>query len=192
MADMEIRPPSGSRKKKRISGRGPAGRRGGTAGKGDKGQNARSGGGVRPGFEGGQMPLYRRIPRKGFSNYPFKKTYDVVNVGTLDRVYEDGETVTVETLKAKRIVKKKFASVKILGTGELTKKLTVDMEKVSARAKTKIESAGGSVVGQLPESTDDTAKADAPQKAVKAENAEPKAEQAAEDKSEEKGSVDGE
>jgi large subunit ribosomal protein L15 len=154
MADMEIRPPSGSRKSKRIAGRGNSARRGVKAGKGDKGQNSRSGGGVRPGFEGGQMPLYRRIPRKGFSNYPFKKLYDVVNVGTLDAKFADGDTVTIEALKEKRVVKKKFASVKILGEGELNKKLTVSVDAVSASAKEKIEKAGGALAGK-PAAADD-------------------------------------
>ena len=135
MANMDIRPPSGSRKKKRIVGRGPGGRRGATAGRGDKGQNSRSGGGVRPGFEGGQMPLYRRIPRKGFSNARFRKDYDVVNVGVLDNRYTDGETVSLETLKGKRIIKKRLKNVKILGAGDLDKKLTVLVDAVSASAR---------------------------------------------------------
>ena len=185
MADMEIRPPSGSRKTKKIAGRGYSARRGVKAGKGDKGQNSRSGGGVRPGFEGGQMPLYRRIPRKGFSNYPFKREYDVINVSTLEKKYSDGETVSVETLKEKRILKKKFASVKILGEGELSKKLTVDIAAVSAAAKEKIEKAGGSVVG--------SAENEKPQEA-KAESKPEPASEASDDaeKQEEKGSVDGE
>lgn len=167
MAELNIRPPSGSRKNKRIAGRGNSGYRGGTSGKGDKGQNARSGGGVRPGFEGGQMPLYRRIPRKGFSNYPFKKSYDVVNVGTLDKKYKDGETVTLETLKEKKIIKKKFADVKILGVGELSKKLTVEVDKVSGPAREKIEKAGGSVAGAPP--VEEAAKAEKPAKTEKTE-----------------------
>jgi len=148
MADMDIRPPSGSRKQKRIAGRGNSARRGGKAGKGDKGQNSRSGGGVRPGFEGGQMPLYRRIPRKGFSNFPFKKEYVVVNVSTLDKKFADGETVSAETLVEKRIVKSKSDKVKILGNGELSKKLTVEVEAISRQAREKIEKAGGSVTGE--------------------------------------------
>jgi len=147
MADMEIRPPSGSRKSKRVAGRGSAGRRGARAGKGNKGQNSRAGGGVRPGFEGGQMPLYRRIPRKGFSNAPFKREYVVVNVSALEKKYTDGETVSLETLREKRVIKKKPSLVKILGEGELTKKLTVEIDAVSSQARTKIEKAGGTVVG---------------------------------------------
>jgi len=147
MADMEIRPPSGSRKSKRVAGRGSAGRRGARAGKGNKGQNSRAGGGVRPGFEGGQMPLYRRIPQKGFSNSPFKREFEVVNVSILEKKYADGETVSLETLREKRIIKKKMLSVKILGEGEITKKLTVEVGNVSAPARAKIEEAGGTVVG---------------------------------------------
>ena len=125
------------------------------------------------------MPLYRRIPRKGFSNYPFKNVYDVVNVGTLDAKFSDGETVTIESLKEKRIVKKKFASVKILGDGELSKKLTVMVDAVSASAKEKIEKAGGSVGGE-------------PKAEAKKAEAKPEAKSEATDSEEEKGSVDGE
>ena len=133
MADLNIRPPSGSRKPKRVAGRGNAGRRGGKAGKGDKGQNARAGGGVRPGFEGGQMPLYRRLPRKGFSNSRFKQDYVVVNVATLDMVFADGEVVSQETLVAKRVIKQKANPVKLLGGGELNTKLTVLIEGSTTR-----------------------------------------------------------
>ena len=145
MADMDIRPPSGSRKNKRIAGRGNAARRGRKVGKGDKGQNSRSGGGVRPGFEGGQMPLYRRIPRKGFSNYRFRRDYEIINVSTLDKKFSDGETVSLATLTEKRVIKKSSSRVKILGEGELKKKLTVAIAAVSAQAKEKIEKAGGAV-----------------------------------------------
>ncbi len=150
MADMDIRPPAGSRKPKRVAGRGNSGRRGGKVGKGDKGQNSRSGGGVRPGFEGGQMPLYRRLPRKGFTNSRFKREYDVVNVRTLQKKYADGETVSVKTLVEKRIIKKRSGQVKILGEGELTKKLAVEIEAVSNQAREKIEKAGGTVTAAKP------------------------------------------
>ncbi|HAK46980.1 MAG TPA: 50S ribosomal protein L15 [Spirochaeta sp.] len=142
----EIKAPKGAVKKKRIIGRGNGSTRGGTSGRGSNGQNARSGGGVRPGFEGGQMPLYRRIARRGFSNYPFKVEYKPVNLRELEAKFQDGETVNLETLKEKGIVKGKNVQVKILGEGELTKKVTVDVEKVSAGAKDKIEKAGGNVV----------------------------------------------
>ena len=142
----EIRAPKGAVKKKRLVGRGNGSTRGGTSGRGSNGQNARSGGGVRPGFEGGQMPLYRRVARRGFSNYPFKVEYKPVNLNAIELKYQDGETVNLETLKEKGIVKGKNVKVKILGDGELTKKVTVDVEKVSAGAKEKIEKAGGNIV----------------------------------------------
>lgn len=142
----EIRAPKGATKKKRIVGRGNGSSRGGTSGRGSNGQNARSGGGVRPGFEGGQMPLYRRIARRGFSNYPFKVEYKPVNLREIEAKFLDGETVSIETLKEKGIVKGKNVKVKILAEGDLTKKVTVDVEKISAGAKEKIEKAGGNIV----------------------------------------------
>ncbi len=145
MSDFVLSAPQGANKKKRIVGRGSSSGRGTTAGKGNKGQQSRSGGKTYVGFEGGQMPLYRRIAHRGFSNYPFKKEYSVVNVSLLEEKYSDGESVNKETLLAKGLVSKVGALVKILGTGDLTKKLTVDVDKVSASAKAKIEKAGGSV-----------------------------------------------
>lgn len=142
----EIRVPKGATKNKRIIGRGNGSSRGGTSGRGSNGQNARSGGGVRPGFEGGQMPLYRRIARRGFSNYPFKVEYKTVNLKELNEKYADGETVNIESLKEKGIVKGKNKKVKVLGDGEITRKLTVEVDKVSAGAKDKIEKAGGNIV----------------------------------------------
>ncbi|MDC7124454.1 MAG: 50S ribosomal protein L15 [Spirochaetales bacterium] len=142
----QIRAPKGATKKKRIVGRGNGSTRGGTSGRGSNGQNARSGGGVRPGFEGGQMPLYRRVARRGFSNYPFKIEYKAVNLLEIEAGFADGETVSLETLKEKGIVKGKNVRVKILGNGEFTKKLTFDIEKISAGAKDKIEKAGGNIV----------------------------------------------
>ncbi len=145
MSDFVLSAPQGANKKKRIVGRGSSSGRGTTAGKGNKGQQSRSGGKTYVGFEGGQMPLYRRIAHRGFSNYPFKKEYSVVNVALLEEKYSDGETVNKETLLANGLISKAGALVKILGTGDLTKKLTVDVDKVSASAKAKIEKAGGSV-----------------------------------------------
>ncbi len=142
----ELKVPAGAVKKKRVVGRGNGSTRGGTSGRGSNGQNARSGGGVRPGFEGGQMPLYRRIARRGFSNYPFKIEYKGVNIREIEAKFSDGDTVSIETLKEKGIVKGKNVRVKILGDGELTKKLNVDVEKISAGAKDKIEKAGGTIV----------------------------------------------
>ena len=137
--------PLGANKKPKRVGRGSSSGLGTTAGKGNKGQQSRSGGKPYVGFEGGQMPLYRRIAHRGFSNYPFKKEYSVVNVSLLEEKYSDGESVNKETLVAKGLISKVDSLVKILGTGDLTKKLTVDVDKVSASAKAKIEKAGGSV-----------------------------------------------
>jgi large subunit ribosomal protein L15 len=146
MSDFNLYAPEGANKKKRIVGRGSSSGRGTTAGRGNKGQQSRSGGKVYVGFEGGQMPLYRRIAKRGFSNYPFRKEYEVINLCELETRYENGETVNRESLIIKGLVKKVSAMVKILGDGDLSKKLTVDVEKVSASAKAKIEKAGGTVV----------------------------------------------
>lgn len=154
---MELHAPEGSNKKKIIVGRGNSARRGRTAGKGNNGQNARSGGGVRPGFEGGQMPLYRRVARRGFSNYHFKKEYLPLNLGMIDKHFAAGETVSLETLKAKGLAKGKRVAVKILGGGELSKKLTFEVEKISASALEKIEKAGGTVSAASGEKSADTA-----------------------------------
>ena len=137
----ELSPAPGSKKSRKRLGRGAGSGLGKTSGKGNKGQNARSGGGVRPGFEGGQMPLQRRVPKRGFNNI-FAKRYAIVNVGDLER-FEDGSRVDFKSLKAAGLVKKKFDGLKILGDGELTKKLTVAASKFSNSAKMKIENLGG-------------------------------------------------
>ena len=137
----ELSPAQGSAKAAYRKGRGAGSGNGKTAGKGHKGQNARSGGGVRPGFEGGQLPLYRKLPKRGFKNR-FAVNYAVVNVAALNR-FEDGAVVDVEVLKAAKLVRKELDGVKILGNGELTKKLTVKATVFSATAKEKIEAAGG-------------------------------------------------
>lgn len=138
--------PQGANKKPKRVGRGSSSGLGTTAGKGNKGQQSRSGGKTYVGFEGGQMPLYRRIARKGFSNYPFKKEYVCINVELLETKFNDGETVNKASLVEKGFISSKSNSmVKILGNGEITKKLTVEVDKVSASAKEKIEKAGGSV-----------------------------------------------
>ena len=137
----ELSPAVGSARSNYRKGRGPASGNGKTAGKGHKGQNARSGGGVRPGFEGGQIPLYRKLPKRGFHN-KFATNYVIVNVSALN-VFEDGAVVTTEALLEKRIIRKTLDGVKILGNGELTKKLTVQANIFSATAKEKIEAAGG-------------------------------------------------
>jgi len=127
--------------RKRI-GRGPGSGNGKTAGKGHKGQNARSGGGVRPGFEGGQLPLYRRLSKRGFNNYNFRTVYATVNVSDLEK-FDEGTVVTVEELKKVGLVNKELDGVKVLGNGNLSKKLTVKANKFSETAKEKIENVGG-------------------------------------------------
>ena len=131
-------------KDRKRRGRGPGSGNGKTAGKGHKGQNARSGGGVRPGFEGGQLPLYRRLSKRGFNNYNFRTVYATVNVSDLER-FKDGTKVTIELLKESGLVKKELDGVKILGNGTLTKKLTVKANKFSDSAKEKIETVGGTI-----------------------------------------------
>ena len=137
----ELSPAEGSAKSAWRKGRGPASGNGKTAGKGHKGQNARSGGGVRPGFEGGQIPLYRKLPKRGFTNH-FAKNYAIVNVSDLN-VFEDGAVVDVEALLAAKIIRKPLDGLKVLGNGEITKKVTVKAAVFSATAKEKIEAAGG-------------------------------------------------
>jgi large subunit ribosomal protein L15 len=137
----ELSPAPGSVKDTFRKGRGPGSGNGKTAGKGHKGQNARSGGGVRPGFEGGQLPLYRKLPKRGFNN-KFAKQYVVVNVAALN-VFEDGAVVDLDALLNSGIVRKTLDGVKVLGEGELTKKLTVQASVFSASAKEKIEAVGG-------------------------------------------------
>lgn len=145
MSDFTLKAPLGANKAKKIVGRGSGSGLGTTAGRGNKGQQSRSGGGTYVGFEGGQMPLYRRIAIRGFSNYPFKKEYALFNLRDLEAKYENGETVSKETLIKKGLLKKAGILVKVLGDGELTKKLTVNVDKVSASAKEKIEKIGGTV-----------------------------------------------
>ena len=137
----ELQPAEGSKFTRKRVGRGIGSGTGKTSGKGHKGQNARSGGGVRPGFEGGQMPLYRRLPKRGFKNI-FAKQYVSVNVEELNK-FEDGAEVTAETLKEIGLISKKRDGVKLLGRGDVTKKLNVKVAKYSASAKEKIEKAGG-------------------------------------------------
>ena len=139
----ELKPKPGSKKRRKRLGRGPGSGKGKTCGKGHKGQNARSGGGVRRGFEGGQMPLHRRLPKRGFTNI-FKKYYSIVNVGRLN-IFEDGDIVTLKELIDKGIVKKVGYGVKILAKGGLTKKLIIKANKFSQKAISEIESVGGKI-----------------------------------------------
>ena len=139
----ELQPAIGSTTAPKRLGRGVGSQLGKTSGKGHKGAKARSGGGPRPGFEGGQMPLTRRLPKRGFTNI-FGKEYAIVNVSALN-VFEDGAVVTNEALVEMGLIKKVLDGVKVLGGGELTKKLTVSVDKVTDSAKEKIEAIGGKV-----------------------------------------------
>ena len=138
----ELSPAEGSTKERFRKGRGAGSGNGKTAGKGHKGQNARSGGGVRPGFEGGQLPLYRKLPKRGFNNFRFGKKYAVINVQSLNK-FNDGEVVDAAALLALGIINAAYDGVKILGEGDITKKLTVKAAVFSASAKEKIEAVGG-------------------------------------------------
>ena len=137
----ELHPAEGSTVSQKRLGRGNGSGLGKTSGKGHKGAKARSGGGKRPGFEGGQMPLYRRVPKRGFNNV-FGTEYAEVNVERLE-VFEDGDVVNAQALLEKKIIRKELDGVKVLGGGELTKKLTVQAAKFTGSAKEKIEAAGG-------------------------------------------------
>lgn len=135
-------PNEGATQAKKRVGRGPGSGLGKTSGKGHKGQNARSGGGVRPGFEGGQLPLFRRLPKRGFSNALFKTRYATINLSDLNK-FEDGAEVTPEILKNMGLVKKELDGIKVLGNGKLEKKLTVKANKFSETAIKAIEKTGG-------------------------------------------------
>jgi large subunit ribosomal protein L15 len=139
----ELRPAEGSKKSPKRIGRGTGSGWGKSAGKGMKGQNSRSGGGTRPGFEGGQMPLYRRIPKRGFTNI-FAKEYACINVDRLN-IFENGTEITPELLLERRVIRKVYDGVKILGNGIIEKSLTVKASKFSKAASEKIEAAGGKV-----------------------------------------------
>lgn len=144
----DLFPAPGSRKDRKRVGRGHGSGHGGRSGRGDKGQLSRSGGGKGPGFEGGQNPLAMRLPKlPGFKNRN-RVEYAVVNVSRLEDLFEKGETVDIDTLFAKNVIKSKSVPVKVLGDGEITKALTVKVDKVSSGARTKIEAAGGTV--ELP------------------------------------------
>ena len=149
--DFDLHAPEGANKRRRIVGRGQGSGRGTTAGKGHKGQKSRSGGKTYVGFEGGQMPLYRRLAKRGFSNYPFKKSFQVVNISEIDKRFNDGETVDEVSLYDKGLIKGRkkggiftpTSPVKILGNGGLTRKLIFKIASISGSAKEKIGKAGG-------------------------------------------------
>ena len=139
-----LKPPAGSRKRRKRVGRGDGSGHGGTSCKGHKGQNARSGGGTKPGFEGGQMPLARRLPKRGFRNL-FRKTIVAVNIGQLSR-FPAGSVVDADSLIRAGVVKKRCDGIKLLGKGVIDYPLSVKLDKVSQGARTKIEAAGGSII----------------------------------------------
>lgn len=146
MSLYELKPSPGSKSKRKIVGRGVGSGLGKTSGKGSKGQKARSGGKVRLGFEGGQIPLYRRLATRGFSNHPFKKEWVVLNLGRLENVFQDNETINYTSLLEKGLIKKKESRVKILNGGEFTRKnVTVEIPSISNDAKSRIEDLGGEV-----------------------------------------------
>ncbi len=141
----DVKPRPGAKTRRKRIGCGESSGHGKTSGKGNKGQMARAGRGIRPGFEGGQMPMHRRLPKKGFNNKQFKDVFEVVNVGKLNESFEDGAVVTEATLREAGLVSRNCDFVKILGSGDLARKLTVQGAQVSASAREKIEKAGGSI-----------------------------------------------
>lgn len=145
MSENKIKAPQGANKGKKKIGRGHSSGWGKTSGRGHKGQNARSGGGTGLGFEGGQMPLFRRVAARGFSNHPFKSVAIPINVNMLEKFFSDGDKVNLHTLVEKGLIKKSETNVKILGSGDIKKKLEVELPCVSASAKDKIVKAGGTV-----------------------------------------------
>ena len=146
-----IKPRPGAKHRRKRLGCGESSGLGKTCGRGHKGQKSRSGGGPRSTFEGGQMPLYRRLPKRGFNNTRFKKYYAVINVGTLEEIFDDGATVNEEALRDIGLVKGNYDGVKILGSGELKKKFIIEADRVSGSAKEKIENAGGKITAIIPE-----------------------------------------
>jgi large subunit ribosomal protein L15 len=143
----DLKPAKNANKNRKRRGRGSSSGLGTTSGKGHKGQKARSGGGVRPGFEGGQMPLARRLPKRGFNNSRFSKVFEIVNLEVLNNNFNEGETVNRESLIEKKIIKGNGDGVKILGSGEINKKLFFDVDKLSRSAKDKIKQTGGEIIG---------------------------------------------
>ena len=141
----DLKPNPGAKHRRKRLGIGESSGKGKTSGKGHKGQKARSGGSIRPGFEGGQMPLIRRLPKRGFSNAAFKTVYGVVNLDDLEKRFEDGGAINEKLLRGAGLVRGSFDGIKLLGRGDVTKKFHVEADAVSASAKEKIEKAGGSI-----------------------------------------------
>lgn len=141
----DVKPRPGAKQRRKRLGCGESSGKGKTCGKGHKGQMARAGRGIRPGFEGGQMPMHRRLPKKGFNNAQFKEVVEVVNVGELNAAFQDGAVVNEVALREIGLVSRSCDTVKVLGSGEISVKLTIEGAKVSAAAREKIEKAGGSI-----------------------------------------------
>lgn len=141
----DVKPRPGAKKRRKRIGCGESSGHGKTSCKGNKGQMARAGRGIRPGFEGGQMPMHRRLPKKGFNNALFQDAIEVVNIGDLNESFQDGAVVNEAALREAGLVSRNCDVIKILGTGELSRKLTIQGAKVSAAAREKIEKAGGSI-----------------------------------------------
>ncbi len=146
----DLKPNPGAKHRRKRLGIGESSGKGKTSGKGHKGQKARSGGSIRPGFEGGQMPIFRRLPKRGFNNAQFKTVYGVVNLDSLEKSFSAGDIVNEETLRKVGLVNGNFDGVKILGRGELSKALNITVDEISASAREKIEKAGGTI--SLPKS----------------------------------------
>ena len=142
-----LKPRPGSKHRVKRLGHGESSGKGKTSGKGHKGQKARSGGSIRLGFEGGQMPLIRRLPKRGFNNTEFKREYAIVNLTDLNQ-FKDGDTINEATLLEAKLIRGKYFGVKVLAGGELSKKLTISVDKVSDAAREKIEKAGGAVTAK--------------------------------------------
>lgn len=163
----DLKPAPGSRKRKKRIGRGESSGHGKTSTRGNKGQKARSGGAIRPGFEGGQMPLHRRLPKKGFSNAMFRTEYEVFNLDRLSEVFDDGAVINEQALRDKNLLRgqrgQKWDGIKILGDGDVTKNFTFEVDKVSQSAREKIEKAGGTIklLERTPKAPKAKAKADA-------------------------------
>ncbi|MEO6846480.1 MAG: 50S ribosomal protein L15 [Chthoniobacterales bacterium] len=140
-----LKPAPGAKKRRKRVGRGESSGKGKTSGKGHKGQKARSGGSIRIGFEGGQMPLYRRLPKRGFNNAQFKTIFGIVNLETLEAKFNVGDVINEQSLRERGILKGSFDGIKILGRGEITKKFSFEVDQISASAKDKVEKAGGKI-----------------------------------------------
>jgi large subunit ribosomal protein L15 len=142
----DLKPNAGAKHRRKRLGSGESSGHGKTSGKGHKGQKARSGGSIRPGFEGGQMPLHRRLPKRGFNNAEFKTVYGIVNLDDLERRFDDGAAINEKLLRGAGLVRGSLGGVKILGRGEISKKFHLEVDSISASARKKIEQAGGSIV----------------------------------------------